>query len=71
MPSNCFKSVFFINFGKSGHFRLLYLKLIFHTIGQNFSQTSYRYWSMKDWKFQNGFPEFKSITGCKTTGLQS
>ena len=31
------KSVFFLNLAKSGHFRLLYLKLIFHTIGQNFS----------------------------------
>ena len=30
-------SLFFINLAKSGHFRLLYLKLIFHTIGQNFS----------------------------------
>ena len=31
------KSVFFLNLAKSGNFRLLYLKLIFHTIGQNFS----------------------------------
>ena len=32
------KSVFFKkNFEKRDHFRLLYLKLIFHPIGQNFS----------------------------------
>ena len=28
---------FFLHLAKSGHFGLLYLKLIFSTIGQNFS----------------------------------
>ena len=35
--------LFFSNLAKSCHLRLLYLKLIFHTIGQNFSSTSHRY----------------------------
>ena len=67
---NNIKSVFFLNLAKSGHFRLLYLKLIFHTIGQNFPETSYHYRQMKDLNFQNPFPEFISTTGCKTTDLQ-
>ena len=38
-----YNSVLFLNLAKSGHFRLLYLKLIFHNIGQNISYTLYSY----------------------------
>ena len=38
-----YNSVLFLNLAKSGHFKLLYLKLIFHNIGQNISYTLYSY----------------------------
>ena len=38
-----YNSVLFLNLAKSGHFRLLYLKLIFHNIGRNISYTLYSY----------------------------